>query len=249
MLRRIFLTAVFLPAFWVAATAGACAQDIFVTPIPNAPFSGTIQVRQSTVQPDGTVTDVKTMRTIARDSQGRIRNELRAMEPLTETAIPQIVLVHLYDPQLRQTTMLYVPQQQYWTATVNRPPATEPPGLQYASPAGSTLPLSQFAKEEDLGTREMDGLMVHGVRETQTIPADAGGEGKAVVVTDEYWYSDDLRINMEIKHHDPRTGSLTLKVTQVSQEEPDSALFQVPEGYTALRRPTVQVPPPQDSVR
>lgn len=233
MLRRIFQTAVFLPAFWVVATAGACAQDIFVTPIPNVPFSGTIQVQRSIVQPDGTVANLKTTRAIARDSQGRIRNEMRVLEPVTETAVPKLMGVHLYDPQTRVSTTLDVQRQLYWTSMVNRPPATEPPGLQYASPAGATLPLSQYAKEEDLGTREMDGLMVHGVRETQTIPADAGGEGKAVVVTDEYWYSDDLRINMEIKHHDPRPGSMsvTLRVTQVSQEEPDPALFQIPEGY------------------
>jgi hypothetical protein len=233
MLRRLSFLAAGSVVFLVAACATAWAQDIFVTPIPSAPFSGTIEVLRTVVQPDGRVMNLKTTRMIARDSQGRIRNETRAMEPLTEMAAPQLVRVHLYDPQTRATTMLDVQQQTYWTGTVNRPPATEPPGLQYASPGGATLPLSQFAREEDLGTHEMDGLMVHGVRETQTIPADANGGGKPVVVTDEYWYSDDLRINMEIKHHDPRTGSVMLKVTQVSQQEPDPALFQIPDGYKA----------------
>ena len=51
------------------------------------------------------------------------------------------------------------------------------------------------------------------------------------VITDEYWYSDDLRINLIIKHSDPRTGSVTMTVTQVIRTEPDSARFEIPDGY------------------
>jgi hypothetical protein len=49
--------------------------------------------------------------------------------------------------------------------------------------------------------------------------------------TDEYRYSDDLRINLIIKHSDPRTGSVTMTVTQVIRTEPDSARFEIPDGY------------------
>ncbi len=45
----------------------------------------------------------------------------------------------------------------------------------------------------------MEGLLVHGVREVQTIPADNSGTGKEMLISDEYWYSDDLRINLVIK--------------------------------------------------
>jgi hypothetical protein len=34
----------------------------------------------------------------------------------------------------------------------------------------------------------------HGMRETQTVTAE--NDGKEVVITDEYWYSQDLRINL-----------------------------------------------------
>ena len=131
----------------------------------------------------------------------------------------------MLDPQARTFSSM----------TVNHPPATVPPRLIYASPTGSALPLNEFTKEEDLGIREMEGGSVHGVREIQTIPAASSGAGKDIVVTDEYWYSDDLRINMEIEHNDPRTGSVTMTVTQVTRTEPDAALFEIPEGY---KRPT-----------
>ncbi|HEX4786422.1 MAG TPA: hypothetical protein VH350_18930 [Candidatus Sulfotelmatobacter sp.] len=74
------------------------------------------------------------------------------------------------------------------------------------------------------------------LREIQTVPTEASSRSKDIVVTDEYWYSDDLRINMVITHNDPRTGSVTMTVTQVTRTEPDAALFEIPEGY---KRPTV----------
>ena len=69
----------------------------------------------------------------------------------------------------------------------------------------------------------------------QTIPAQ--DNGKQIVVTDEYWYSDDLRINLMIKHNDPRTGSATLTVTQVGRTEPDAALFEIPSNYKRAGTP------------
>jgi hypothetical protein len=48
---------------------------------------------------------------------------------------------------------------------------------------------------------------------------------------DEYWYSEDLRINLVLKHNDPRTGSVILTVTQITRTDPDSSLFQIPDGY------------------
>jgi hypothetical protein len=43
--------------------------------------------------------------------------------------------------------------------------------------------------------------------------------------------ADDLRINLVVKHDDPRKGSVTLTVTQVALHEPDAALFEIPQNY------------------
>jgi hypothetical protein len=56
------------------------------------------------------------------------------------------------------------------------------------------------------------------------------------VITDEYWYSEDLRINLMIKHNDPRKGGVTMRVTQVNRAEPDTARFEIPEGYSPAGR-------------
>jgi hypothetical protein len=74
----------------------------------------------------------------------------------------------------------------------------------------------------------MEGIPVHGIRQTQTIKDSAG---KSTVETDEYWYSDDLRMNLVARHNEPGGGSLTVTVTQVTRTEPDAALFEIPADY------------------
>jgi hypothetical protein len=75
-------------------------------------------------------------------------------------------------------------------------------------------------------------VLARGVRETQIIPAESSDTSKEITITDEYWYSDELRINVAMKHSDPRVGDTTLTVTHITRGEPDPALLEMPEGYT-----------------
>jgi hypothetical protein len=221
-------------AMFAAAPQAVSAQprlDVFVTPFPNAPFSGVIQVQRTFVDKNGNVSSYKTMREIGRDTHGRIFNEVRTLEPLSFVGQPDVRGVLIYDPQTRTSTHLDPKAHTFTTGTVDRPSATVPPALLYASPTGTNLPPNPYLKEEDLGVHEIDGVSAHGVRETQIISADASS-GREIQVTDEYWYSSDLRINLIIRHNDPRTGSVTMTVTQISRTDPDPSRFQIPEGYT-----------------
>lgn len=212
----------------LCAASRLSAQDIFVTPFPGAPFSGVVHVERSSIQPDGSVVALHTIREIGRDSRGRIYNEARQLLPPSNTETPAVLSVHLYDPQTRVSTMLDPQQRTFWTRTVNRPPATVPP-LMLATPTGGTLPQSEFARQEDLGVKDLDGVSAHGVRQTQTIPGD---NGKNITVTDEYWYSEELRINVVVKHDDPGKGKVTLRVAQITRTEPDASRFEIPAGYS-----------------
>jgi hypothetical protein len=228
MRSRFSLMAVsclFLSACSIAPAAMAQTLDVFVTPIPNAPFTGVIDVERAFVQRDGSVIARKTARNIARDSRGRIRNENSMLLPVSSTETPQVISVLIYDPQTRISTMLFPQQRTFSSGAVNRPPETVPPGL-----VGGGVPPNDFTKEEDLGVHEVGGVAAHGIREVQTIPAEPN-TGKAIVITDEFWYSDDLRINIVIKHNDPRTGSVTMTVSQVNRNDPDPSLFVIPEDY------------------
>ncbi len=211
------------------ASRATAAQDIFVTPIPDVPFSGVVTVERSIIQSDGATANFHTVREIARDSRGRIHNEARALAPASETVMPPVLRVHLYDPQTRISTMIDPQRKLFWTETLSHPPSTVPPSPRYGSAIQQGLPQNDFTREEDLGVHELGGLLAHGFRETQTIPA---GDGAAeAVVTDEYWYSDELRINLMVRHTDPRTGTVTLTVGKVMRAEPDPSAFEIPDGY------------------
>jgi hypothetical protein len=230
MRSRPFLYALYLVVLLAIAFASvfASGQDIFVTPVANAPFTAVVNIERSIINKDGSVIQLKNIRNIGRDSQGRIHNESRAPVPVSSTQTPQLLYIHLYDPQTRISTEILPGKKTFWTQVTNHPPSTEPPSIRFSAPEGQA-PANDFAKEEDLGTREMEGVSAHGIRQTQTIPADANG--KEIVITDEYWYSADLRINLLIKHSDPRSGSKTMTVSQITRTEPDPAFFEVPEGY------------------
>jgi hypothetical protein len=237
---RLSLPAAFCLVVLAVAVSipGASAQDgpdIFVTPVPNLPFSGVVNVERSVVLRNGSVAELKTFRNIGRDSRGRIHNESRTQVPASAADAPKVLHIHLYDPQTRISTTINPAEKTFWAKTVNHPPSTVPPTIRYASPAGEGVPQSEFTREEDLGVRDMEGVQVRGIRQTQIIPAESSETGKEIVIADEHWYSEDLRINLMIKHSDPRTGTVTMKVAQVMRTEPDPAFFEVPEGYTQSR--------------
>jgi hypothetical protein len=231
MRTRLTLTSVscsVLLAVAIPATR-ASAQGFFLTPIPNAPFSGVVNVERTIVRKDGSVMQFKSTQEVARDTRGRIHNELRALIPVSSTDTPELLNVHLYDPQTRISTQIDVRKRTFWTATMNHPPSTEPPSIRFAAPDGNAPP-NEFTKQEDLGIREIEGVPAHGIRQTQTVTDES--DGKEVVITDEYWYSQDLRINLMIKHSDPRKEMTTMTVAQVTRSEPNPAFFEVPEDYT-----------------
>jgi hypothetical protein len=214
--------------------ATAQMRGVFVTPIPNIPLLAVVNTQSSEILPDGTILNRKTLSAIARDGHGRIFNERRSLIPVSETETPPILSIHVYDPQTRMNTFMDPQQGVAWQSTLNRPPSAMPLEVGSIPVAGNT-PVSPYIKEEDLGTRRTEGVDVHGVRDTQTIPAETNG-GKEITVVDEYWYSEDLRLNMLAIHKDPRTGEQTTTVTQVTRGEPDPSIFEIPQGYKVIHR-------------
>src|SRR6202035_4894361 len=105
-----------------APAVRAQAGGIFVTPIPNAPFSGTVRVERTDIQPIGNTLQLWSEREIARDNEGRIYNEFRPFVPTTTNTVPDAIVIHLYDPRNRMTEYLYPKQKAYRMMILNRPP-------------------------------------------------------------------------------------------------------------------------------
>jgi hypothetical protein len=70
-----------------------------------------------------------------------------------------------------------------------------------------------------------------GTRETLTINAGVIGNNQPVVTTREFWYSSDLEINLSVTRKDPREGTQVIQLIDLSRDEPDPSLFQVPSDF------------------
>lgn len=203
-------------------------DGVFVTPVPNVPLTAVAEVQSVQVLDDGSSVSRKTFNNIARDSQGRIYNERRALVPESNNDTPELISFHIYDPTTQLNTFLEVD-----THLARQAVRLETaPALALAQSWASVVPVNRPGyQEQDLGTESMENTVVHGVRKTRTISATASGTGKPIVVVDEYWYSDELHLNMLVKHDDPRTGQQTVTITQVNRSEPPAATFEIPADY------------------
>jgi hypothetical protein len=204
-------------------------DGVYVTPVPGAPLTAIVELTCTQALADGSTVLKKTINNIARDSRGRIYNERRQLVSSSFNGDPQILSAHIFDPETRLN--LYLAPSTHIARQIIRAapaPVAEPKS---GSSASARNPL---VEEEDLGTETIENVLVHGLRKIRTVPATASGTGKAVVVTDEYWYSDELHLNMLVKHDDPRSGQQTVNVTRVDRSEPNPATFQVPAGYKVV---------------
>jgi hypothetical protein len=106
--------------------------------------------------------------------------------------------------------------------------------------AGSQLQLSGSAPippdvrptEEQLGTRQIEGVKATGRRMTAVIPVDRVGNDRPITITDERWESPELRLVVYSRFSDPRTGVVEYKLTGINRSEPRADLFTLPPDYT-----------------
>jgi len=79
-----------------------------------------------------------------------------------------------------------------------------------------------------------------GTRKQRTIPATLSGTGKNVTITDDYWYSEDLKVYLVLKHNDPRTGEQVVGILDLDRKEPDAAVFRIPQEYKVVDETPVE---------
>ena len=203
---------------------------VFVTPVPSAPFSADVTILTHQKLPDGSETIRTTINHIARDSQGRIYNESRALVPTTFHGEPRLTSAHIFDP-ITLHNIFYNPQLHLARDSVMpasqaaRQPRTPPVPGPSVSPNGPTITVPS------LGQQVVDDTILLGTLKQRTVAAPASSTGAPVTITDEYWYSPDLFVYLIVKHNDPRTGEQIVAVTHISRAEPPVSRFQVPDGY------------------
>lgn len=84
---------------------------------------------------------------------------------------------------------------------------------------------------EDLGTRNIEGVDCDGTRQTITIPAGAIGNEKPISIVRETWFAPAIAAVVESTTEDPRYGKTTYQLTDVQVSEPTRSLFEPPADF------------------
>jgi hypothetical protein len=208
--------------------------------VAGAPYSAVQTTEMVQKLADGNSIVEKTQSNVYRDAQGRVRIEhMLPSRPGSSTQGTR-KMVSIFDPVAGSSYVLQPDENKAFKSGMHpRPPADA--NAQNAQPrtprhygSGSNAPQAQT---ENLGVQTINGIAATGTRTTQTIPAGAIGNTQPIQIVREVWMSQDLKIPVMIKSSDPRFGETTMQLTNVSQANPDPALFQVPAGYTVQSSP------------
>jgi len=223
--------------------------------VTGAPYAADATTENTQVLSDGNRIERKETAKVYRDSMGRTRRDLsvNAIGPWSSGAPMQ--MANIFDPVAGVHYMLNMQEKKaFKMPSLPKPPAGGP-GLMTKDrvfiaggggpPAGPAMTIVEKDAgignrvETSLGTQEIDGVDARGTKTTETIPAGKIGNEKPIVITTERWYSPDLQVDVLVKHNDPRMGEVVYQLTNISREEPDPTLFQVPADYTVQEGPMV----------
>jgi hypothetical protein len=197
-------------------------SSIVVTPLPNAPFSATVETEWTKYLADGTTQFTQNHRLIARDGLGRVFQQRTTFGPKGSPVASQVWRTELAEPSTR--TVAYCDSR---THVCELHPYVLPPFVPTPPAGSSTSPSGSFVTE-NLGSRTQNGLELIGTRETQTMNPLVTGTDRPLVVVKEFWYSRQLGLNVLTTRNDPRSGKEVFTVTDIRQGEPDASLFALP---------------------
>jgi hypothetical protein len=210
---------------------------------------------------DGTVITHETKGLIARDAEGRVREDLYIVSSGQVNGREQDMNLQsamVGDP-VAHTMLIWTGEKTKTAVRVELPTLRTPPkmggvvgGLMIAppppspptiglhdappavtrqAPSGSTHPQPDQIRTEELGQQSFEGILVTGKRTTTTIPLGKIGNDRPFVVMHEEWRSPELKILVKTIDTDPRTGEQTMELQGLVRTDPDEALFQAPAGY------------------
>jgi TonB family protein len=196
-----------------------------IRPIAKLHFTAKVELETVNQLPDGMLITHKTYNLIARDSLGRTHNERRKWIDPTTSEEPKLLRVELYDPATLTRTELFPLTKiaRQWIGT----PSAEPS----AQIAAGKPEISR----ENIGTDSIQGIPVRGVRVSQTYAAGALGNDRPLKIVTEYWFSEELKINLLTTRTDPRFGVQTVRVTELARQEPEPSLFAISPEYKLVK--------------
>ena len=226
--------------------AGYSSFEDGTAPVVGMPYSAIGTTQSATLLLDGNrIVHTETTR-FFRDSQGRTRVE-RSFSPTNSTvgSAPTVMMVTINDPVSGERYMLHPQQKIADTLPWRGAGAIQPPVPTPAPSARLSLPGFGFgaassdaeSKAVPLGEKTLDGIRVVGTQLEHTVPVNAIGNQKPIVITVEQWFSPELGVVILATHRSAIGSETTYQLEQIVRAEPDAALFGVPADYTR-REPT-----------
>jgi hypothetical protein len=218
-------------------------QSIVVPPKAGAPFTLTLETEWVKQFYDGGTTTLVNKRRIARDAAGRIYQERWALVPKNDTRVQSVLsMIQISDPlahtrhdcfMLDKKDICELVNYERSTSTIYKPtsPATGPLGGDQGS-----------AIHEDLGKRFIAGVETEGTHDILTYNPGVFGNDRKMIVENEFWWSQQLGLNLLSIKVDPRIGKQTFTVTDLVQGDPDTSLFQLPAGFEVVDRRKTGLP-------
>ncbi len=206
--------------------------------ITGAPYSA-VEVRESQqVLPNGNVISNRVQSNVARDSSGRMRTEttLPAQGQVGIASTPRTI-INIHDPVAGVSRTLDPQAKTSREVSIRPGPGRGPNG----NPAGRPFQQPRTPRTdpntvtETLAMQTINGVQATGTRVTRTIPAGQIGNAQPLQIVHEIWISADLKVPVMVKTTDPRNGTRTTQLTNITRAEPDPALFQAPSDYTVTK--------------
>jgi hypothetical protein len=263
MMRCAFWSGVFLCAFAVKSLhaqqmeVGAQQNSIggnqsimvaILQPVTGAPYQAEKVTRSVQKLGDGTVITHESKGLIARDTQGRMREDLYIVQSGQMNGRERDMSLQsatVGDP-VAHTMLIWTGEKTKIAMQMQLPSlpkgamgsmATAHTGMLNLPIVGSIAPLGSAhivpddVHTEDLGQQSIEGLLVTGKRTTTTIPLGKIGNDRPIVMVHEEWRSPELNILVKTVDNDPRTGEQTMELQGLARTDPDAALFEAPAGY------------------
>jgi hypothetical protein len=205
-------------------------DGVDLLPLPGMPLTGKSSIQWTRTLEDGSIITTHLEANLARDSAGRMYRERRSFVPAKSDQQPRLTAIMLFDPAARTRTECTV-------ATKTCVVTSYHPARQFGpQPTGTFANGTRSLSREDLGQNSIDGMSVTGTREATVINPGVVGNEQALVSTREFWYSAAIQTNVAVTRIDPREGKQAIQLIDLSLDEPDPRVFEIPEGYTVLNQ-------------
>lgn len=199
--------------------------------VTGVPYSATAVTTHTQTLSNGNTINQSSCVNVYRDSSGRTRRD-ETRNSATCSTTPQTILIN--DPVAGVGYIINTQNSTYRQYTIKAPSTTTTtPPTPPANPNQVVTTLTPITVQLTSGGT----LTADGTQTVTTIPAGRFGNTQAITITSTRYYTSTLQVVVQSSRTDPRNGTTTYQLSNISTAEPAESLFQLPSGLTLQQGP------------